>query len=52
MWIIGTTYMTIVMALSIGMFGQVAIEKLLQSTGRTVFPMVTQMTGRPDQYFV
>ena len=41
----GTTYMTIVMALSIGMFGQVAIEKLLQSTGRTVFPMVTQMTG-------
>lgn len=41
----GTTYMTIVMALSIGMFGQTMIERLLQSTGRTVFPMITQMTG-------
>lgn len=41
----GTTYMTIVMALSIGLFGQVTIERLLQSTGRTVFPMLTQITG-------
>ena len=41
----GTTYMTIVMALSIGMFGQTMIERLLQSTGRTVFPMITQMAG-------
>ncbi len=41
----GTTYMTIVMCLSIGMFGQVTIEKLLQSTGRTFFTMITQMTG-------
>lgn len=41
----GTTYMSIVMALSIGMFGQVTIERLLQATGRTVFPMLTQVTG-------
>ncbi len=41
----GTTYMTIVMALSIGMFGQMTIERLLQATGNTVFPMITQMTG-------
>lgn len=41
----GTTYMTIVMALSIGVFGQNTMERLLQATGRTVFPMITQMTG-------
>lgn len=41
----GTTYMTIVMALSIGMFGQMTIERLLQATGNTVFPMITQMSG-------
>lgn len=41
----GETYMKIIMCLSIGMFGQVAIEKLLQSTGRTFYTMITQMTG-------
>lgn len=41
----GTTYMTIVMAMSVGMFGQMTIERLLQATGRTVFPMITQMSG-------
>lgn len=41
----GAVYMQIVMCLSIGLFGQVTIERLLQSTGRTVLPMITQITG-------
>ncbi|MCI8993721.1 MAG: MATE family efflux transporter [Eubacterium sp.] len=41
----GAVYMRIVMCVSIGLFGQVTIERLLQSTGRTVLPMLTQITG-------
>lgn len=41
----GTTYMTIVLSLSFGLFGQGIMERLLQATGRTIFPMTTQMAG-------
>ena len=41
----GTQYLTIVCCCSFGMFGQTMFERLMQSTGRTVYTMVTQMTG-------
>ncbi len=41
----GTTYMTIVLSLGFGLFGQGIMERLLQATGRTIFPMTTQMIG-------
>ena len=41
----GVTYMQIVGILSIGMFFQVMMEKLLQSTGKTKLSMITQIVG-------
>ena len=41
----GVSYLTIVCVLSIGMFFQMTFEKLLQSTGRTMYTMFTQGTG-------
>ncbi|MDO4555038.1 MAG: MATE family efflux transporter [Lachnospiraceae bacterium] len=41
----GTTYLTLVCVLSFGLFGQVIFERLLQSTGRTFYAMITQGTG-------
>lgn len=41
----GVTYLTIVCICSIGMFTQMTFEKLLQSTGRTMYTMVTQSIG-------
>ena len=41
----GVQYLTIVMVLSFGMFAQFIFERILQSTGRTIFSMVAQMTG-------
>ncbi len=41
----GTSYMRICCICSIGMFVQGMTEKLLQSTGKTVIAMITQMTG-------
>ena len=41
----GTTYLSIICCLSIGIFFQVSFERLLQSTGRTIFSMVSQATG-------
>ncbi|MBQ9606335.1 MAG: MATE family efflux transporter [Lachnospiraceae bacterium] len=41
----GTTYLSIVMVLSIGMSSQVTMERLLQSTGRTFYTMITQALG-------
>lgn len=41
----GTTYMSICLIMSFGMFGQFCFEKLLQATGRTVYTMITQTTG-------
>lgn len=41
----GTTYMSICLVMSFGMFGQFCFEKLLQSTGRTMYTMITQTVG-------
>ncbi len=41
----GTQYLRIVCTLSFGVFMQVMLERLLQSTGRTIFNMITQGTG-------
>lgn len=41
----GVQYLSIVCTCSIGMYMQFIFEKLLQSTGRTVLSMLTQMTG-------
>ncbi len=41
----GTTYLRIVNCLSIGVFFQMTFERLLQSTGKTIFSMVSQATG-------
>ncbi len=41
----GKSYMSICMICSIGMFGQMCMERLLQATGRTFWSMVTQLTG-------
>lgn len=41
----GTTYLSIIMVLSIGMSAQVTMERLLQSTGRTFYTMITQALG-------
>lgn len=41
----GITYTSIVCFLSIGVFFQITFERLLQATGRTLFSMVSQVTG-------
>ena len=41
----GTAYTRICLGLSVGLFSQFCFERLLQSTGRTVLSMVTQMIG-------
>ena len=41
----GIQYLTIVCCCSFGIFTQVTFERLLQSTGKTVLSMVTQVTG-------
>ena len=41
----GITYLKIVTGLSMGLMCQVMLERLLQSTGRTVYSMISQMTG-------
>jgi len=41
----GKDYLTIVAALSTASFAQVSMERLLQSTGRTFYSMITQGTG-------
>ena len=41
----GYTYLSLVMILSFGLFGQFITERLLQATGRTVYSMYTQMLG-------
>ncbi|MCR5674826.1 MAG: MATE family efflux transporter [Lachnospiraceae bacterium] len=42
---LGTTYLSIVCVLSIGMFFQLTLERLLQSTGRTFYSMISQSVG-------
>ena len=41
----GDTYLGIVCTLSIGLFMQITLERLLQSTGQTIFSMASQLTG-------
>lgn len=41
----GSTYLGIVMTLSYGCLLQITFERLLQSTGRTMLSMISQMTG-------
>ncbi len=41
----GSQYMTVVCLCSFGMFGQFIFERLLQSTGKTFYTMITQGTG-------
>ncbi len=41
----GTVYLTICCTAGIGIFMQTAFERLLQSTGKTMYAMVTQGTG-------
>lgn len=41
----GTQYMTIITVASMGVFLQVTYERLLQSTGKTIFNMITQGAG-------
>lgn len=41
----GYQYLTVVCCFSFGMYGQFVFERLLQSTGKTVFTMITQSAG-------
>ncbi|MDE6713703.1 MAG: polysaccharide biosynthesis C-terminal domain-containing protein, partial [Lachnospiraceae bacterium] len=41
----GTQYLTIVCACSFGVYTQLIFERLLQATGRTIYSMITQLTG-------
>ena len=41
----GVQYLMIVCVLSVGIFTQIIFERLLQSTGKTVYTMITQGTG-------
>ena len=41
----GTTYLTICLVLSVGIFIEIMFERLLQSTGRTLYTMFTQGLG-------
>lgn len=41
----GTQYLRIITILSVGIFFQITFERLLQSTGKTFYNMITQGTG-------
>ena len=41
----GTQYMVVISTMSIGVFMQVTFERLMQSTGKTIYNMITQGTG-------
>ena len=41
----GVTYLTICTTLSFGVYSQIIFERLLQSTGKTIYNMITQGTG-------
>ncbi len=41
----GTQYMSVITIASIGVFLQITYERLMQSTGKTIFNMITQGTG-------
>lgn len=41
----GTQYLQIILICGFGLFTQMTFERLLQATGKTVFSMITQITG-------
>lgn len=41
----GTSYLLIVSVVSVGLFGQIFTERLLQATGKTIYSMITQGLG-------
>ncbi len=41
----GTDYLSVVCIASVGLFGQVIMERLMQATGKTTLSMVTQLAG-------
>ena len=41
----GTSYLMICTVFSFGVFFQITLERLLQSTGKTIYSMITQMAG-------
>ena len=41
----GTQYLRICLIMGFGIFGQMKFERLLQSTGKSIFSMITQGTG-------
>lgn len=41
----GVDYLGVIAGFSFGLFGQVVFERLLQSTGKTIYSMITQATG-------
>lgn len=41
----GKEYLSVVTLFSLGIFMQVTLERLLQSTGKTIYAMITQTTG-------
>ena len=41
----GDEYLRVVCLVSIGSFGAIAVERLLQATGKTVYSMITQAVG-------
>lgn len=41
----GTTYIRIITIASFGIFGEILFERLLQSTGRTAYTLITQGSG-------
>lgn len=41
----GIDYLSVVCIASIGLFGQVTMERLMQATGKTTLAMITQLTG-------
>ena len=41
----GNTYLLIITIGSFGLFGQLILERIMQSTGDTIHPMITQGTG-------
>lgn len=42
---LGTTYLSIVCTVSVGLFTSICFERLMQATGNTVGSMLTQLTG-------
>ena len=42
---LGVRYLKVIMIISIGMFGAITFERLLQSTGKTVLSMISQLVG-------